>query len=94
MTRTCVECQKTFKAHRYDADFCGSACRSAFNNRRRDRGAVLYDLAMVEEVDPDTASRHGFNNRIALLLEEWVQEDKAEGRKRTHKRINDIITSR
>ena len=28
-------------------EFCGSACRMAFNNRRKARGAELYDLFMV-----------------------------------------------
>lgn len=43
---TCLECGKAFSGKRQPAKFCCHACRVAFTNRRRDRGAILYDMVM------------------------------------------------
>lgn len=45
--KVCRECGKEFEAKTVSALFCASACRSAFNRRRRDRGAELYDFVMA-----------------------------------------------
>jgi hypothetical protein len=92
-TRICIECEASFKSSRYDACFCGAACRNAFNNRRRDRGAMLYDLVMIEATSPGEAERHGFAEKREQLVAEWIQEDQGAGRKRTHKPLFDVIAS-
>lgn len=43
----CQECGSKFEAKTKRARFCSTACRMAFTNRRRDRGAELYDLVMA-----------------------------------------------
>lgn len=45
--RTCRECGNVFKARQHSAMFCGTPCRMAFNKRRRERGAELYDVYMA-----------------------------------------------
>lgn len=40
----CIECEKPMDAPRIGQEFCSPACRQAFNNRRMQRGAELYDL--------------------------------------------------
>jgi len=65
----CVECAKTFRARQWNAQFCSAACRGAFNTRRRDRGAELYDLLMSAAYgkEPATATKD--------LLEAYKKSD-------------------
>lgn len=91
---TCIECGTTFKAQRYDADFCCTAHRNAFNNRRRDRGAILYDLAMIEATDPKSEERYALAAKREALMGDWIGQDRAAGLKRSHKRVIDVVTSR
>lgn len=42
----CEECGAGFKRVRTTKVFCSSACRLTFNQRRRERGAELYDALM------------------------------------------------
>lgn len=44
----CRECGEPFTAKTLSAAFCPTKpCRAAFNRRRRDRGAELYDFVMA-----------------------------------------------
>jgi len=45
--RTCPECGHSVSDKRVTALFCSDHCRQAFNRRRRDRGAELYDFVMA-----------------------------------------------
>lgn len=72
-TKTCTECCGPFKAKNYDAEFCGPKCRMNFHNRRRDRGAILYDMTM----------RNDSREAIHAQLDEWATEDEILGRTRT-----------
>lgn len=45
----CAECGQSFESERREARFCSSDCRLAFNRRRRDRGAELYDFVMAKD---------------------------------------------
>lgn len=45
--RLCQECGQPFQATQ-PALFCGRVCRVTFNNRRRARGAMLYDFLMAQ----------------------------------------------
>lgn len=40
----CQECGSPIGERRKGQMFCSSPCRQAFNNRRMQRGAELYDL--------------------------------------------------
>lgn len=43
----CRECGKPFERKKWSALHCSSGCRLAFNTRRRNRGAELYDFIMA-----------------------------------------------
>lgn len=43
----CLECGAPYAAATAHAEFCGAACRRAWNNRRASRGAAVYDLFMA-----------------------------------------------
>lgn len=47
----CRECGALLQARRASCEFCSSACRQRFNNRRALRGADLYDVVMSLRVD-------------------------------------------
>ena len=49
--RYCAECGGAFLAQRRTAEFCGTKCRQAFNNRRAERGRDLYVLVMSWRFD-------------------------------------------
>lgn len=46
-TRPCRECGTPFIPSRRPALHCSETCRTAFNRRRRERGAELYDFVMA-----------------------------------------------
>lgn len=46
MAKRCCECGAGFRSIRADAEFCGTPCRKAYNNRRAVRGAQIYDVLM------------------------------------------------
>jgi hypothetical protein len=50
-TFECLECGKPVVSTAVNAEFCCSACRKAWNNRRMVRGAELYDFMMVLRYD-------------------------------------------
>ena len=74
--RECRECGKAFNARRMSALFCDAPCRTSFNQRRRDRGAELYDFVMaiakVEGMDFTPAPY------IKRLIEAYVAADMAK----------------
>jgi predicted nucleic acid-binding Zn ribbon protein len=51
----CRECGNDFKPSGRAALHCSERCRLAFNRRRRDRGAELYDFVMSGH--PDTVEK-------------------------------------
>lgn len=76
-SRQCIECGESVSSSRVDAEFCCSACRQAFANRRAARGAELYDLFMLHRFERATAQELkalGLMNRRASV---WRSEDKA-----------------
>ncbi len=60
-SRACLECGSLFQPAKRSAEFCGTACRSVFNNRRAMRGATLYDVVM--------SLRH--DRKLANSMEAW-----------------------
>jgi hypothetical protein len=61
--KTCKECGAAFTAKKVEAKFCGQQCRLKFTNRRRDRGALLYDVLMNCRYDRAAAKEiFGTNN--------------------------------
>ena len=58
-------------------DFCCPACRVSFNNRRKVRGAELYDLYMAHRFDRAAATELGVFQAINRLASNYRQEDQA-----------------
>ena len=80
-----------FESRQYNASFCCDACKRAFNNRRAQRGAILYDLVMIEACDPKAFEANKLANLRVELVQRWRKEDEAANRKRTWKRANDVM---
>jgi hypothetical protein len=49
--RACAECGTSFEPRQRNSRFCKPACNTLFNNRRKDRGAQLYDFVMSKRYD-------------------------------------------
>lgn len=70
----CLECgEQTWSK----GDFCGPACRIDFNNRRKARGAELYDLYMAFRYERKLAVALGVWQAIARLAAKFRDEDRA-----------------
>lgn len=75
----CLECGEP----RGNGDFCSSACRHSFNNRRKARGAEIYDLYMALRFERPLAKLLGVLQAISRLASNYRAEDLAQraGRK-------------
>lgn len=63
--------------------FCDAPCRLAFNNRRRDRGAELYDLFMALRFEREKAAKSKVWSLLCDRASAYRDADKArrDGRK-------------
>ena len=79
--RTCLECGEPFQSAK--GDFCSTSCRHDFNNRRKRRGAELYDLYMAHRFERTLAKKLRVFQAINRMASNWRQEDKErrEGRR-------------
>lgn len=75
--RTCLECGAPHSAAMAHGDFCATACRHAFNNRRRIRGADLYDLVMAWRFDRSVATSFKVLRAICRLASDFRAEDRS-----------------
>lgn len=73
----CLECGNAIHAPRSGKEFCCSPCRMAFNNRRRDRGADMYDLFRALRRERDKAKALGLWTELCRLELKWQEEDEA-----------------
>jgi len=69
------ECGISYEARRATREFCGAACRRAFNNRRMLRGADLYDLFMALRFDRENAKRSGAWSLMRRMAAHFKAED-------------------
>lgn len=53
----CLECATPFQSVEAHAEFCCTAHRQSWNNRRMKRGAQLYDLVMAMRFDRGLAAK-------------------------------------
>ena len=76
----CLECGEGTPRK---GEFCSAKCRSDWNNRRRQRGAELYDLYMAHRFDRVTAQTLGVFQAINRMASNFREDDKArrDGRK-------------
>jgi hypothetical protein len=88
--RTCAECNEAFTAKDRRAEFCGSKCRLAMNNRRRDRGAQLLDLYVHTRFNRKAAQERNLQTIIDRMVGNWIAEDRAAGR-REMRPLDDVM---
>ena len=69
----CLDCGTPTAAK---GEFCSTACRTAFNNRRRQRGAEFYDLYMAHRFERGLAAQLGLFQAINRLASMFRQDDK------------------
>lgn len=79
----CRECGCEMTSTRKPKTFCSSECRTAHTNRRRDRGAQLYDLFMAMRYERELAVKLHVWTTMCQLAAEWRREDdgQRDGRK-------------
>lgn len=72
----CLECGNALTATRQPGRlFCSTACRQAFNNRRMQRGAEIYDLFRALRRERAEAKRLNIWTEICRLELAWQIED-------------------
>lgn len=76
----CLECGKPTPNAK---EYCDAKCRSAFHNRRTKRGAILYDVAMIQASEPKAYQQHNMGARVKRLIAGWQREDEARQGRRT-----------
>jgi predicted nucleic acid-binding Zn ribbon protein len=72
---TCLECGKPHETRRLEAKFCSEKCRSEFKNRRKLRGAELYDLFMSMRYSRDEAANEGVWNFMCRMAQHYKAQD-------------------
>jgi hypothetical protein len=71
----CRECGSLFDAKRSTREFCSSACRATFHNRRGQRGAEIFDLAMAWRFDRKRAAKAKALTLLCRALARFRNED-------------------
>ncbi len=91
----CLECGAPLLVCVQARGFCDARCRAAWNNRRKLRGAELYDLYMAHRWERAEAAELGVFQAINRLASEYRAEDRAqrEGR-RSWRRPGDVLAER
>lgn len=81
VSHACAECGTAFEATDRKAVFCSPACRTASNNRRRDRGALIYDLLVHQRFNREAAQERNVRSLVDRMISNWVAEDRDAGRR-------------
>src|SRR5688572_17639911 len=90
--RPCQECGKSFTPKTPTRLFCDTPCRNAFNARRRDRGAELYDVLMVQKFEPNKWDANQIPPVDKLLLAYKAADDARRGGRRSWQNAWDVST--
>lgn len=69
----CKECGTPFKPAKVDHAFCSSACRTAWNKRRYERGGQVIDALLEWR----RTRRPGGLSRVTRLIDQMLREDRA-----------------
>ena len=92
MKRTCQECGTKYVATKASSKFCSTPCRKTFNNRRAQRGALMYDAFMALRYDRKAAKAAGIDYTfICRIGEMFNDEDKG---KRTYRKASEVIADK
>ncbi len=73
-----TECRECGVQHNTKGVFCCTGCRQAWNNRRLQRGAELYDLFMIVRYQRGVAKLHGIWTIVCRAAQTWREEDVRE----------------
>jgi len=73
----CRECGAAYRVTDLAQEFCRPACRIAWNNRARLRGARLYEAVMTWRV----LRRPGSFAEVTALVSLFLDEDRTAGRR-------------
>jgi hypothetical protein len=83
-TGVCRECGAVFRVKRETREFCRTACRQAFNNRKATNGGSIYDLAMAWRFDRANFRASGGFTLLSRMLANFHADDKqARGGRRS-----------
>ncbi len=74
----CTECGNPIRDRRKGQVFCSPSCRMNFNNRRRDRGADMYDLFRALRRERDVAKSLNLWTQMCRLELGWQMEDERD----------------
>lgn len=74
--RCCRECGEQVCGSR---EFCTGKCRATFHNRRKQRGAELYDLFMATRFDREDAQEQGAWSLLCRMAAKFKAEDDRRG---------------
>lgn len=75
MKRTCQECGDKYVAKKPSSKFCSTGCRKIFNNRRAQRGALLYDAFMSLRYDREAAKAAGIDYTFLCRIGEMFSHE-------------------
>lgn len=70
----CLECGVTLKNTK-TATFCSRVHKMRFHNRRRDRGAELYDIFMTMRFDRAKAKKHKLWSVLCSVASAYRESD-------------------
>lgn len=93
--KTCKECGHPYSYQKGSKLFCSHECGVAFNNRRLERGAEMYDLVMSMRFERKTAKQNELWTTVCRLASAYRDADKTkrDGRqswKKIDKALGDI----
>ena len=71
----CRECGDDDEAHAAHGAFCSTVCRNRWNNRRLQRGAVIYDLIMTLRYERGVGKALKVWTLICRLAADFRRED-------------------
>ena len=93
--RHCVECGAPYAAKKQTALFCSSDCRDMFHRRRKERGAVLYDMVMAMRYE---RGRSAEKKLYTMLCREAAEFRDIDNRQRNGRKswrdIDEVIAER
>lgn len=84
MCKKCCECGTDLVIQDKSKEFCDTACRISFHNRRKKRGAEMYDLFMHLRYNRKEAQGKEVWSLICNMAMTWNEEDQEAGRVSYH----------
>lgn len=73
--RCCQWCGEDFAVREQGQAFCCTKHRAEFNNMRRDRGALIYDLLMTMRYERGLGAQLKLWSKVCTILANFRRED-------------------